>query len=214
MHRVADKSPCWCSLDGRENQALKVKTNLGASSGASFERARGADGAKLVLDPRRAELGARVYLDEDKARALPALPEEEWRCARLQLGIAEGQELVGRLPAIAGLVPSAMSFDKGCYVGQEVVARLHHRGKPKRRFLALSWVLPALPPALPVRSLPAPPAPPCPLFKGSNRIGEIVASCRAILLAEIARDDEPPFQIGDEHGGLGRAVPIASCVVA
>ncbi|MBE9539587.1 MAG: tRNA-modifying protein YgfZ, partial [Proteobacteria bacterium] len=26
-----------------------------------------------------------------------------------------------------------VSFDKGCYTGQEVVARLHYRGKPKRR---------------------------------------------------------------------------------
>ncbi len=36
------------------------------------------------------------------------------------------------MPAEAGLVPRHVSFTKGCYPGQEPVARLHHRGHPNR----------------------------------------------------------------------------------
>jgi tRNA-modifying protein YgfZ len=51
-----------------------------------------------------------------------------------------GHELDERvLPAEAGLEERAISFTKGCYPGQEPVARLHHRGHPNRtlRILAL-----------------------------------------------------------------------------
>jgi folate-binding Fe-S cluster repair protein YgfZ len=37
------------------------------------------------------------------------------------------------LPAEAGLDERAISFTKGCYPGQEPVARLRHRGHPNRR---------------------------------------------------------------------------------
>jgi len=36
------------------------------------------------------------------------------------------------LPQETGLVPRAVSFDKGCYTGQEVVARIHYRGHVNR----------------------------------------------------------------------------------
>lgn len=44
-----------------------------------------------------------------------------------------GAELDDRtIPQEAGLNERAVSFTKGCYVGQETVARLHYRGKPNR----------------------------------------------------------------------------------
>ena len=46
---------------------------------------------------------------------------------------AWGRELDDRvLPAEAGLEERAISFTKGCYPGQEPVARLHYRGHPNR----------------------------------------------------------------------------------
>ncbi len=47
------------------------------------------------------------------------------------------------IPQEAGLNERAVSFTKGCYVGQETVARLHYRGKPNRhlRGLKLSEVV-------------------------------------------------------------------------
>ncbi|HWN72647.1 MAG TPA: glycine cleavage T C-terminal barrel domain-containing protein [Solirubrobacterales bacterium] len=49
------------------------------------------------------------------------------------------------MPAEAGIVEQAVSFTKGCYIGQETVARLHYKGKPNRhlRGLRLSTSAPA-----------------------------------------------------------------------
>ncbi len=41
------------------------------------------------------------------------------------------------LPAEAGFLPPAVHLDKGCYRGQETVARVHHLGKPPRRLVLL-----------------------------------------------------------------------------
>ena len=43
----------------------------------------------------------------------------------------------GVIPQEAGLNARAVSFEKGCYVGQETVARLHFRGKPNRHLRGL-----------------------------------------------------------------------------
>jgi len=41
------------------------------------------------------------------------------------------------IPQEAGLNERAVSFTKGCYVGQETVARLYYRGKPNRHLRGL-----------------------------------------------------------------------------
>src|SRR5690349_13948762 len=61
-----------------------------------------------------------------------------------------GSEIDDRvLPAEAGLDERAISFDKGCYPGQEPVARQHYRGKVNRRLRVLE-VDGAPPPETPV----------------------------------------------------------------
>jgi folate-binding protein YgfZ len=47
------------------------------------------------------------------------------------------------IPEEAGLNDRAVSFEKGCYVGQETVARLHWRGKPNRHLRGLRLSAPA-----------------------------------------------------------------------
>lgn len=47
------------------------------------------------------------------------------------------------IPQEAGLNERAVSFTKGCYVGQETVARLHYKGKPNRRLRGLRLSAPA-----------------------------------------------------------------------
>jgi folate-binding protein YgfZ len=47
------------------------------------------------------------------------------------------------MPAEAGIVERAVSFDKGCYIGQETVARLHYRGRPNRHLRGLRLDRPA-----------------------------------------------------------------------
>jgi folate-binding protein YgfZ len=49
-----------------------------------------------------------------------------------------GKEMSERtIPEEAGINERAVSFTKGCYIGQETVARLHYRGKPNRRLRGL-----------------------------------------------------------------------------
>jgi folate-binding protein YgfZ len=49
------------------------------------------------------------------------------------------------IPQEAGLNERAVSFTKGCYVGQETVARLHYRGRPNRHLRGLRLSAPASP---------------------------------------------------------------------
>ena len=53
---------------------------------------------------------------------------------RPRFGLDMGEEL---MPAEVGIVERAVDFEKGCYIGQEPVARLHYRGKPNRRLRGL-----------------------------------------------------------------------------
>jgi tRNA-modifying protein YgfZ len=53
---------------------------------------------------------------------------------RPRFGYEMGRETI---PEEAGINERAISFTKGCYIGQETVARLHYKGKPNRRLRGL-----------------------------------------------------------------------------
>lgn len=83
-------------------------------------------------DPRLTDLGARWL-------AAPGPTTAEWRAHRLSLGVAEGVAELGSgetlwLEANAREL-HGVSFTKGCYVGQENTARMHHRDKVRRRLV-------------------------------------------------------------------------------
>jgi folate-binding protein YgfZ len=58
---------------------------------------------------------------------------------RVEAGVPRfGAEMdAATMPAEAGIVEDAVSFTKGCYIGQETVARLHYKGKPNRHLRGL-----------------------------------------------------------------------------
>jgi folate-binding protein YgfZ len=64
-------------------------------------------------------------------------PDEAWEPARIEAGLpVNGRELVvGTIAAEVGLVDRAVSFTKGCFTGQELVARLDARGSNVARRL-------------------------------------------------------------------------------
>jgi folate-binding protein YgfZ len=76
--------------------------------------------------------GVREALD---AGLEPTLSGEEVELLRIEAGVPRWErEIDDRvLPAEAGLDETHVSFSKGCYPGQEPVARLHFRGHPNRR---------------------------------------------------------------------------------
>src|SRR5262245_48301255 len=84
-------------------------------------------------------VAAHELLDEPPpAGARPIGPDELERL-RIAAGVPRfGREIDDRvLPAEAGLVERTVSFTKGCYPGQEPIARLHYRGRANRRLSVL-----------------------------------------------------------------------------
>jgi tRNA-modifying protein YgfZ len=108
---------------------------------------------------------------------------------RPRFGLDMGPE---SMPAEAGIVERAVDFEKGCYIGQEPVARLHYRGKPNRRLRALR--------------LSAPAAHGDPLFLGDREVGTIGSSCLSpahgpIALAIVRREAVDGEQLAVGDGG-------------
>jgi tRNA-modifying protein YgfZ len=96
---------------------LWVRTDLGLDVLCGRERA----------DELRAELG----VEEVSEEAAECLRIES---GRPRLGIDMDSET---MPQEAGINERAVDFEKGCYVGQETVARLHWKGKPNRHLRGL-----------------------------------------------------------------------------
>ncbi|MGH9190034.1 MAG: YgfZ/GcvT domain-containing protein [Acidimicrobiales bacterium] len=79
---------------------------------------------------------------------VPLCSPEAYEVARIEAGVAVlGRELDERtIPAEAGVVERSVSFTKGCYTGQELVARIDSRGgKVPRRLRGLSVAADGLP---------------------------------------------------------------------
>jgi folate-binding protein YgfZ len=74
-----------------------------------------------------------------QSRGAIPVSEQAAECLRIERGRPRfGVDLDETvIPQEAGLNERAVSFTKGCYVGQETVARLHYRGKPNRHLRGL-----------------------------------------------------------------------------
>ena len=110
----------------------------------------GGVGARAI----RTDLGVDLLCDASQAEALRAVleragavpvSEATTECLRIERGRPRyGVDLDDTvIPQEAGLNERAVSFAKGCYVGQETVARLHYRGKPNRHLRGLKLSAPA-----------------------------------------------------------------------
>ena len=87
--------------------------------------------------------GWEVVDGEAPAGAAPVSEEELERLRIVARTPRFGLELDDRvMPAEAGLVESTVSFTKGCYPGQEPIARLHYRGHANRGLRALELAAP------------------------------------------------------------------------
>jgi folate-binding protein YgfZ len=108
------------------------------------EPARPADGAIAYADPRLPALGLRILLPAniDAGNLGCALAsEDEYHAQRIALGVPEG----GRDYAFGDAFPheamfdqlAGVDFNKGCFVGQEVVSRMEHRGTARKRIVGV-----------------------------------------------------------------------------
>lgn len=92
-----------------------------------------------IPDPRHPGLGSRAIVDAADAHGSG---DAAFDACRIVLGIAEQDADFGPsevFPHEASYDQlSAVDFDKGCYVGQEVVSRMQHRGTARSRFVPVS----------------------------------------------------------------------------
>ena len=95
-------------------------------------------GGEGFADPRHAGLGARCIMPRGGAAA-----GETYETRRFALGIADSAEIgSGKLfPHEANFDQfGGIDFNKGCYIGQEVVSRMQHRATARSRILPLMFV--------------------------------------------------------------------------
>ena len=172
--------------------------------------ARAGDQAQVVPT----ELGADVQV--------PAAAAGQARAALLEAGAEEvGDEAAevvrvergiprhgvdfgsGNLPGEAGIVERAVSFTKGCYIGQEPVARMYHRGRPTRTLRGLRLAA-----AAPVGG---------PVSAGSKQVGHLTSSVLsprlgpiglAILRREVESGDD--VTVGGDVTATVTDLPFAS----
>jgi len=107
------------------------------------------EGAIIYADPRLPELGFRILVAQGASAAVlgcePAT-EEDYHAFRVRQGVPEG----GRDYAFGEVFPHEALFDqlngvdfaKGCYVGQEVVSRMEHRGTARKRIVPVEGEAP------------------------------------------------------------------------
>jgi len=142
------------SLEDR-TQADGIVSLLGPASRAALDVAppaaehafvRGEHGLYVSTDRGVDVICAAAELESVRsALGLPEVSEVAAECLRIESGRPRlGLDMDGAtIPQEAGLNERAVSFTKGCYVGQETVARLFHRGKPNRHLRGLRLALPA-----------------------------------------------------------------------
>jgi folate-binding protein YgfZ len=123
---------------------------------AAFWGAEPAIGAEGVLyaDPRDPRLGWRAIMPRPTAAALGSEHVNEYEGLRIAVGAPKGGldfAYGDTFPHDANLdLLHGVDFDKGCYVGQEVVSRMKHRGTARKRIARVKLSGPAPAPGTPV----------------------------------------------------------------
>jgi folate-binding protein YgfZ len=138
-----------------DTEVLAVATDIGVDLITQAERAE-------TLSALLTGAGATV-VSEEAAEIVRA------ESGRPRFGIDMGPEF---MPAEAGITDRAVDFEKGCYIGQEPVARLHYRGKPNRTLRGLRLSEPA--------------DHGTPLLLGDREVGRIGTACLSPALGPIA----------------------------
>ncbi len=157
-----------------EGTQMRLGLNADATRSTAFA------GGIAFIDPRSVNLGARVYLPAGHGEAalreagFVAADEAVYDTHRISLGIADGDvemEPEKSYPMDYGLdALHGISFTKGCYVGQEVTARMKSRALVRRRLI-------------PVEIDGRAPAIGTPITAGSDNAGEVRAISGSLALA-------------------------------
>ncbi len=174
---------------GQDDFLLLTELDLGESVRTQLLRARFAAKCEIEAEQHTSHI---VFGDAE------GIPNEEYGGAAVEVLDAEppgelladdelerlrieartprwGSEIDDRvLPAEAGLTETHVSFTKGCYPGQEPIARLHYRGKANRSLRLLE--------------LEGAPEPETEVLHGDKPVGRITSSVQGLSLAYLRTD--------------------------
>jgi folate-binding protein YgfZ len=177
---------------GPDDFLLQTEPELGETVRMQLLRTRFA--AKVELEPEQHEswlvLGGDEALDERPEG--DEVSEEEYERWRIESGIPRwGRDIDDRiLPAEAGLTETHVSFTKGCYPGQEPIARQHYRGKVNRRLRVLR--------------VEGRPEPETEILHEGKNVGRITSSVEGVALGYVRVNvpDEAELSVGGRPARL------------
>ena len=125
----------------RAKVALDDLTEASAVIASADGAALPAESGVVYDDPRLPALGQRAITDRDGVETTATAGAEAYHARRVALGVPDG----GRDFAYGDAFPhealldqlGGVSFKKGCYIGQEVVSRMQHRGTARTRIVPI-----------------------------------------------------------------------------
>jgi folate-binding protein YgfZ len=154
--------------------------------------------------------------DPPLPEGVPLCDRAAWEAVRVEAGVPTmGAELTERtIPAEAGVVERAVSFTKGCYTGQELVARIDARGSRVPRLLR----------GLVLGGADAPPVGAAVVGTsgpGERELGQLTSVALSptlggpVALAYLRREVEPPADVvvrwgEEEASGRVQALPLVA----
>ena len=149
-------------------------------------------------DPRHAGLGTRVILPragaEQALAGFTPVDSEAWQQQRIALGVPEGGKdfyYGDTFPHEAAMdTLHGVDFEKGCFIGQEVVSRMQHRGGARKR-------------VVPVAFESYPPMPGLEIKAGEKPVGFMgsAANGRGLAMLRLDRVEEALSAGGKIEGG-------------
>ena len=208
---VTDRSGSWGSLAVRGADAVAAAGALGVElPSAAHAHVRWEDAVVVrvpwpgcdgfdVVGPPETVVGA---ADRLSAAGVPAVSADAYEAVRIELGIPrQGFELDEKtIPQEAFLELDAVSFTKGCFLGQELVCRIDTRGRVNRYLRRLTAIDDGRPPRG------------SEIVSGDKVVGTVTstvdtADLPAAALGYVRHEVDPPAEVELRwDGGAGRAV--------
>jgi len=188
---IADETESW-AVAAIHGEGAVAAIGGGAIPGAALPFA----GGVAYVDPRLAALGARAIVPADRAEeslaaaGLEAADRRDWDALRLSLGVPDGSrdlEVEKSTLMESGFDElNGISWQKGCYMGQELTARTKYRGLVKRRLVPIALDGP-------------PPAAGTAITRDGKPVGEVRSGLAldgggralALIRLEVLKDDSP-----------------------
>jgi folate-binding protein YgfZ len=202
---VADRTGSWGSVAVRGPTALEAATALGVEVPAAPHAHVPCDDAVVVRAPWPGGDGFDVVgppgtaagaVERLSAAGVPVCSAEAFDAMRIEAGLPrQGFELDEKtIPQEAFLERDAVSFTKGCFLGQELVCRIDTRGHVNKYLRRLT-------------NLEAAPPPGAEIVAGDKVVGTVTSSTRGAALGYVRREVEPPAPVELRwDGGAGPAV--------